>query len=115
MEVINPQLKELEQKYSELQNVVSHMRGELNEVKRTSSDTSRQTIWQFVIFTVTMLAALFGALKFQTETLRNEINGLRNEMNIRFEANRIQNEQIERNLNARFEDLKQEVRSDRKK
>lgn len=28
MEVINPQLKELEQKYSELQNVVSHMRGE---------------------------------------------------------------------------------------
>lgn len=90
-------------------------RGELNEVKRTSSDTSRQTIWQFVIFTVTMLAALFGALKFQTETLRNEISALRNEMNVRFEASRVQNEQIERNLNARFEDLKQEVRADRKK
>ncbi|MEK7830550.1 MAG: hypothetical protein AAB401_05650 [Acidobacteriota bacterium] len=119
MEVINPQLRELEQKYLELGNVVAQMRGELNEVKRTSSDTSRQTIWQFVIFTVTMLAALFGVMKFQTDTLRNEINGLRNEMNIRFDATngslKSQIEQSEKNMNARFEDLKQEVRAGRKK
>lgn len=115
MEMINPQLRELEQKYSDLQNTVSLMRGELNEVKRTSSDTSRQTIWQFVIFTVTMLAALFGALKFQTDTLRNEIQALRNEMSIRSEATNTKIDQAEKNINARFEDLKQEVRSDRKK
>ncbi|MFN0108722.1 MAG: hypothetical protein ACKVZH_07700 [Blastocatellia bacterium] len=115
MEMINPQLRELEQKYSDLQNTVSLMRGELNEVKRTSSDTSRQTIWQFVIFTVTMLAALFGALKFQTDTLRNEIQALRNEMSIRSEATNTKIDQAEKNINARFEDLKQEVRLDRKK
>lgn len=115
MEVINPQLRELEQKYLELGNVVAQMRGELNEVKRTSSDTSRQTIWQFVIFTVTMLAALFGVMKIQTDTLRNEINGLRNEMSIRSEATNTKIDQAEKNINARFEDLKQEVRASRKK
>ncbi len=107
MEIINPQIKELEQKYLELQNAMSHMRGELNEVKRISGDTTRQTIWQFVIFTITMAAILLGGIKYQTDTLRNE-------MNARFDAVNQRLDQSEKNLNARFEDLKQEVRAGRK-
>lgn len=83
------------------------MRGELDEVKRTSSDTTRQTIWQFVIFTVTMAAILIGGIKYQADTLRNE-------MNLRFGAMERHIEQSEKNLTARFEDLKQEVRATRK-
>jgi cell division protein FtsL len=83
------------------------MRGELNEVKRTSSDTSRQTIWQFVIFTVTMAVVAFGGIKYQTDTLRHEMNirseAQRQEMNARFDT-----------MEKRFEDLKQEVRANRK-
>lgn len=114
MEIINPQIKELEQKYLELQNAMSHMRGELNEVKRISGDTTRQTIWQFVIFTITMAAILIGGIKYQTDTLRNEMNARFDAVNSRFDAMNQRFEQSEKNMTARFEDLKQEVRAGRK-
>jgi phage shock protein A len=125
MEVISPQLKELERKHDDLQNtvfqlreIVAQMRGELDELRRTARDTTRQTIWQFVIFTVTMAVILIGGIKYMSDTLRNE-------MNIRFEAmerridqmeknNNARSEQTEKNIIARFEDLKQEVRASRK-
>ncbi|MGH9834706.1 MAG: hypothetical protein ACREBD_03510 [Blastocatellia bacterium] len=107
MEVIDPRFKELERKHDALENTVAQMRGELDEVKRTSSDTSRQTIWQFVIFTVTMGVLMISAIKYQTDTLRNE-------MNIRFEAMEKRIELSEKNVITRFEDLKQEVRASRK-
>lgn len=107
MEVIDPRFKELERRHDALENTVAQMRGELDEVKRTSSDTSRQTIWQFVIFTVTMAAILIGGLKYQTDTLRHE-------MDLRFEAQRRETNARFDAMEKRFEDLKQEVRANRK-
>ena len=85
----------------------------LNEIKLMSSDTSRQTIWQFVIFTMTMAAVMLGGLKYQADVLRKE-------MDIRFEAQRVkmnsiktQMVEMEKNILSRFEDLKQEVRTRR--
>jgi hypothetical protein len=72
-----------------------------------ATDTTRQTIWQFVIFTVTMAAILSGGIKYQTDTWRSE-------MNARFDAVNQRMDQSERNLTTRFEDLKQEVRANRK-
>ncbi|QQS49087.1 MAG: hypothetical protein IPM66_10900 [Acidobacteriota bacterium] len=106
MEVINPKLRELERRQEELQTTVAYMRGELDEVKRLAGGTARQTIWQFVIFSVTMGAILLGGIRYQTETLRNESN-------LRFEAMEKRMDQMEKNILARFEDLKQEVRSRR--
>ena len=106
MDVINPQLKELERKQEELQTTVAYMRGELDEVKRLAGGTVRQTIWQFIIFTVTMGAILLGGIRYQTETLRSESN-------LRFEAMEKRMDQMEKNILVRFEDLKQEVRSRR--
>lgn len=114
MEIINPQMKELEQKFEDLRMTVSQMRGELDEVKRISSDTTRQTIWQFVIFTITMAAILLGGIKYQTDTLRNEMNVRFEAVNSRFDAMNQRFEQSEKNITARFEDLKQEVRASRK-
>ncbi len=107
MEVIDPRVRELERKHEDLQNTVAQMRGELDELRRTARDTSRQTIWQFVIFTVTMGVIMISAIKYQTDTLRNE-------MNIRHEAMEKRIEQSEKNIITRFEDLKQEVRANRK-
>jgi len=90
------------------------MRGELDEVKRTSGDMTKQTIWQFVIFTVTMAAILLGGIKYQTDTLRNEMNARFDAVNSRFDAVNQRLEQSEKNITARFEDLKQEVRATRK-
>lgn len=113
MEIINPQLKDIERKQAELQNTMAEMRGELNELKRTASDTSRQTIWQFIIFTVTISAVLLGAVKFQTDNLRREMeirfSAQSQEINTRFDI-------VEKRLEAMekgFESLKQEVRASR--
>jgi hypothetical protein len=107
MEVINPQLKELERKHEELKSTVDFMRGEFEELRRTGRDTARQTIWQFIIFTITMAVVMLGGLKYQADVLRKE-------MDIRFEAMEQRIEQSEKNIVARFEDLKQEVRASRK-
>jgi len=107
MEIINPQLKEVLQKQEEFQIKMARLEGEISELRRVATDTTRQTIWQFVIFTVTMAAILLGGIKYQTDTLRSE-------MNARFDAVNQRMDQSERNLTARFEDLKQEVRANRK-
>ncbi|QQS49090.1 MAG: hypothetical protein IPM66_10915 [Acidobacteriota bacterium] len=133
--MINPKLSELERRQEELQTTVAYMRGELDEVKRLAGGTARQTIWQFVIFSVTMGAILLGGIRYQTETLRNEFNGKFDKIDLRFvemekrteltdkrmnqrmdEMDKRLNQrmdQMEKNILARFEDLKQEVRSRR--
>jgi hypothetical protein len=117
MDIINPEFKELQRKQEELRSTVDLMRGELNEIKRMSSDTSRQTIWQFVIFTMTMAAVMLGGLKYQADVLRKEMDlrfeAQRLEMNVRFEAVKNQMAETEKNIISRFEDLKQEVRTRR--
>jgi hypothetical protein len=114
MEVINPQLKELERKHEELKSTVDYMRGEFEELRRTGRDTTRQTIWQFIIFTITMAAVMLGGLKYQADVLRKEMDIRFNAMNDRFETMERRIEQSEKNILVRFEDLKQEVRANRK-
>ena len=134
MEIINPQLKEIERRQEELQTTVAYMRGELDEVKRLAGGTVRQTIWQFIIFTVTMGAIFLGGIRYQTETLRKEFNSRFDIIDQKFIAvdQRFQNvdqqfkridqrfeemekrmDQMEKNILVRFEDFKQEVRSRR--
>ncbi|MGH9840783.1 MAG: hypothetical protein ACREEM_18555, partial [Blastocatellia bacterium] len=118
MEMIHPEFKELQRDHQDLRKEVAQMRGELDEVKRTSNSTARQTIWQFVIFTMTMGALMLGAIRYQSDTLRKEMDlrfeAQRLEMNARFEAMEKRFNQSEQNIVARFEDLKQEVRAARK-
>jgi hypothetical protein len=114
MEVINPQLKELERKHEELKSTVDYMRGEFEELRRTGRDTARQTIWQFIIFTITMAVVMLGGLKYQADVLCKEMDIRFNAMNDRFEAIEQRIEQSEKTIVARFEDLKQEVRASRK-
>jgi chaperonin cofactor prefoldin len=104
MEVINPQLKELERKHEELKSTVDYMRGEFEELRRTARDTTRQTIWQFIIFTITMASVMLAGLKYQADVLRKE-------MDIRFEAMERRIEQSEKSITARFEDLKKDLTS----
>jgi hypothetical protein len=104
MEVINPQLKELERKHEELKSTVDYMRGEFEELRRTARDTTRQTIWQFIIFTITMASVMLVGLKYQADVLRKE-------MDIRFDAMEKRIEQSEKIVTARFEDLKKDLTS----
>lgn len=102
------------EKYAELSASISKTQGEVAEIKRVSTSFSQQTIWQLLGFAVVMASVMIAGIYYQT-------NALRNEMNLRFEAQQQQIKQLENNLNqvekniiARFEDLKQEVRASRK-
>lgn len=135
MEIINPQLKELERKQEELQTTVAYMRGEIDELKHITRDTTRQTIWQFIIFTVTMSAVMLGGLKYQADVLRKEMDlhfkgvdqqfssvdqkfGLVDQkfglVDQKFGSMEKRMDAMEKNLLLRFDDLKQEVRQSRK-
>jgi len=92
MSAINPDLRDLQQKYEALNERLAKTEGEVQQLNRTASDTSRQTIWQFVIFTITMAVTLIGVSSFQTDALRREFNA--------------QNEAVRQSLN----ELKQDVR-----
>jgi peptidoglycan hydrolase CwlO-like protein len=132
METINVEVRDLQnkyenllEKYAELSASISKTQGEVAEIKRVSTSFSQQTIWQLVGFAVVMASVMITGIYYQT-------NALRNEMNLRFEAQQQQIKQVENNLNqveknlqqqinqldknmnARFEDLKQEVRASRK-
>jgi hypothetical protein len=80
-------------------------------LNRTGSDNVKQTIWQFVIFTVTMGGFLIGALHYQASALSREFSVRLEATDQKILALEKRLEQTEKNLNARFEDLKQEVRS----
>jgi hypothetical protein len=107
---------------------VANAEGKIDEVSRSASGTVRQTLWQFVIFTVTMAAVLLGGLNYQTEALRREFNArfeaLEKNTNTRFDAVNARFEGVNArfdavnarfdDMNRRFEDLKQVVLSRRK-
>jgi peptidoglycan hydrolase CwlO-like protein len=64
--------------------------GEIAIIKHNSGRNDRQTITQFVIFTVTMLIAvvscLIGTSIFQTDALRREMNAKFETINQRFDT-----------------------------
>jgi len=103
MSVINPEMHDLQEQVAEQRVRLANTEGRIDEVRRTASGTVRQTIWQFVIFTVTMAAVLLGGLNYQTEALRREFNARFETVNARFD-----------DMNNRFEDLKQVVLSRQK-
>lgn len=124
MDVINPEIRDLQEKYQDLKTSLARIEGQVELLKITTKETARQTIWQFIIFAATIAAILIGGIRYQTDVLRKE-------MDLRFDAQRIESgarfetvekrfdamekrmDQMEKNILARFEDLKQEVRAKR--
>jgi hypothetical protein len=125
MDVINPEIRDLKEKYQELKTSLARVEGQVELLKITTKETARQTIWQFIIFAATIAAILIGGIRYQTDVLRKEMDfrfdAQRSEtgarfgiMEKRFEAMEKRMDQMEKNLLSRFEDLKQEVRASRK-
>src|SRR5262245_47689777 len=92
----------------------------IEQVNRIATDSTRQTIWQFVIFTATMAVILVTAINYQTEALR-EFNSRFTAIDQRLDLMDKRFDQVEKrfdarfdDMNARFEDLKEVVLSHRR-
>jgi peptidoglycan hydrolase CwlO-like protein len=120
MSTVNPELRDLQQQVGDMRDRLAKAEGEIQQLNRTAGDTTKQTIWQFVIFTVTMAGVVIGALSYQTSALSRQfeaqigtVNAQIGTVNARIDAVEKRIDQAEKNMNARFEDLKQEVRASR--
>ena len=105
MSVINPEMHDLQEQVAEQRVRLANTEGRIDEVRRTASGTVRQTIWQFVIFTVTMAAVLLGGLNYQTEALRREFNARFETVNARFDSVDDRFADMNKRFDARFDDM----------
>ena len=111
MQNVDPEFRELKHQVIEQGNRLSKVEGEIRQLNRTAFDTSKQTIWQFVIFTITMAGVVIGALNYQTSALNRQFDARIAITDQRIIDLEKRLEMVDRNMNTRFEDLKQEVRS----
>ena len=100
---LNPEIADLRQKVEGCIKELAEMRGTVNQLNKIVSASVRQSIWQLIALIVTLLVAIGGGLAYQTSMIEKRIEQVEKRI-----------EQSEKNITARFEDLKQEVRAQRK-
>ena len=99
---IHPEFRELQQKVEDMRINLAKTQGEIESIRHNTERNDRQTIKQFVIFTITMLIAvvtcLIGTSIFQTDALRKEMNAKSETVNQRIEG-------LERTTDRRMSEL----------
>lgn len=118
---INPEFRELQQKVEDMRINLAKTQGEIEIIRHNSERNDRQTIKQFVIFTITMLIAvvtcLIGTSIFQTDALRREMNAKFETVNQRFDQNKERVDFLEKRLERienSLDEIKDELRSQRR-
>ena len=106
----NPEIAALRKEVESYGKELAEMRGTVNQLNKTVNASVRQSIWQIIALIVSLCVTIAGGLAYQ-----GSMNDKRFEQ---FEKSLEQIErridQSEKNITARFEDLKQEVRAQRK-
>ncbi len=122
---INPETAALREKVEAQGIGIAEIRGNVQQLDKIVAATTRQSVWQLIALIVSLCLAIIGGLAYQTTMLEKRIEQLERSQNQRADAieKRIEQseknmilllQQTEKNLTARFEDLKQEVRAQRK-
>jgi len=118
---IHPEFRELQQKVEDMRINLAKTQGEIESIRHNTERNDRQTIKQFVIFTITMLIAvvtcLIGTSIFQTDALRREINARFETVNQRFDQNKEKTDSMEKRMEKienSLDEIKDELRSQRR-
>ncbi len=122
---INPEITSLRERIEAQSREIAELRGNIQQLDKIVSATTRQSIWQLIVLVVSLCGAIVGGLAYQTTMIDKRIEQIekRIELSDKNFAARIESseknlaariESSEKNLAARFEDLKQEVRAQRK-
>ena len=110
----NPEIAALWKKVEQLDKEIAEIRGSLDRLTKIVRGNIRQAVWQSIALVISIFIATVGGLAYQTSVLNKrfeQIEKRRKESDERFVARR---ELSAKNITARFEDLKQEVRAQRK-
>jgi len=105
MSAINPEMRDLQAQVADLHSRMARVEGSIEQINRIATDSARQTIWQFVIFTATTAVILIAAISYQTEALRREFNARFTAIDQRFDLVDKRIDLAEKRLDARFEDI----------
>jgi chaperonin cofactor prefoldin len=100
---LNPEVAALRDKIEEHGKELAEMRGSLNQLNNIVNASVRQSIWQLIALIVSLCLSIAGGFAYQANMIDKRLD----QFEKRFEE-RI--DQSEKNITARFEDLKQEVR-----
>jgi peptidoglycan hydrolase CwlO-like protein len=114
---INPEIRDLQQKYEDLRVALAKTQGEVEEIKCQTAGNTRQTIWQFVIFTVTMAGVLIGGLTYQTNALRHEFGARFDTVDAKFNTVNGRLDNLEKRMDRidrSLDELNKELRSQRR-
>ncbi|MEK7834165.1 MAG: hypothetical protein AAB401_23960 [Acidobacteriota bacterium] len=104
----------LNARVSDLEKQVSELKGQVANNNQAIANSNRLTIWQFISFTLVMAGTLFGTLAWISNSLREELRANRDYLQSEIKQTRELIQQTERNMNNRFEDLRQVVLSQQK-
>ena len=118
---VNPEISALREKVETLSKEVSEFRGGQQQIDKIIRVTAHQSIWQLIALIVSLCFAIVGGLAYLTNTVDKRIDQvdrridqLEKRMDQRIDQVEKRIDQSEKNITARFEDLKQEVRAQRK-
>jgi len=100
---VNPEIAALREKVEAQGKEISELRGSLQQLDKIVSATTRQSIWQLIALIVSLCVAIAGGLAYQTSMIDKRIEQIEKRIEL-----------SEKNITARFEDLKQEVRTQHK-
>jgi peptidoglycan hydrolase CwlO-like protein len=106
----NPEISDLRDKVDGCVKELAEMRGTVNQLNTTVNASARQSIWQLIALLVSLCVTIAGGLAYQATMIDKRFE----QFEKRFEQIEKRIEQSEKNVTARFEDLKQEVRAQRK-
>ena len=106
----NPEVAALRKEVGEYGKELAEMRGTVNQLNKIVSASVRQSIWQLIAVLVSLCVTIAGGLAYQGSVMDKRYEQIEK----RFEQIEKRFEQSDKNMAARFEDLKQEVRAQRK-
>src|SRR5438552_17966106 len=104
---INPEIASLREKVEAQGSQIAELRGNVQQLDKIVGATTRQSIWQLIVLVISLCGAIVGGLAYQTAMIDKRIEQLERGQNQRVDAFEKRIELSERNILARFEDLKQ--------
>ncbi|MEK6300031.1 MAG: hypothetical protein AABO41_04865 [Acidobacteriota bacterium] len=122
---VNPEIAALRDKVEEHGKEIAEIRANLNRLSKIVRANIRQAVWQSIALFISLCMAIVGGLAYQTSVLNNRFEQIEKgwkESDKKFaergklseENLKTHLEQSERNRTARFGNLKQQVRAQRK-